>query len=135
MTFCPSRNAMAMAYSATTVLPADVCAATMTDSPRSRTAREVSWNASSAKGYAFASAPAVRTGARIAASSPRHPGGSATSCTHVVLGTGAAPASSRESAAAVGARPDEGDGAAEGDPRLRFRAASRTAQETSLGAL
>ena len=95
---------------------------------------EVSWNASSAKA-AFASAPAVRTGARIAASSPRHPGGSATSCTHVVLGTGAAPASSRESAAAVGARPDEGDGAAEGDPRLRFRAASRTAQETSLGAL
>ena len=75
--FCLERNASAMAYSATTVLPADVCAATRTDSPRSRHAMAVLWKGSSTKGYVFAGGP-VKRGFRISSRLPLQPRGSAT---------------------------------------------------------
>lgn len=53
-TRCLSRRAMAMAYSATTVLPAEVCAATSTDSRRSKLLHAADWNGSSLNGYSFA---------------------------------------------------------------------------------
>ena len=56
-TRCLSRKAMAMAYSATTVFPADVCAATKTDSLRSSTDTDVSWKASRTNGYVLARSP------------------------------------------------------------------------------
>jgi len=68
---------MAMAYSATTVLPAEVCAATITLSSRSSTATDVSWKGSNTKSYCFARGPSY-VGAWSASSSPRHPGGTAT---------------------------------------------------------
>ena len=43
--------ARAMAYSATTVLPAEVCAATNTESPFSRWYTASFWKLSSSKGY------------------------------------------------------------------------------------
>ena len=124
MTLCLSRNAMAMAYSATTVLPADVCAATITDSLRSRTATEVSWNASSVNGYALARGPSY-VGLCSASRSPSHPSGMATSCTHDD-GLGAA-------AAVSGGEPTSPS--SRGSSRLRFCAAARTALADALGAL
>jgi hypothetical protein len=43
--------ARAMAYSATTVFPAEVCAATKTESPFSRWYTASFWKLSSSKGY------------------------------------------------------------------------------------
>lgn len=54
MTRCLSRRHMAMAYSATTVLPADVCADTSTDWLRSRHAMDSRWKGSRVKGYSCA---------------------------------------------------------------------------------
>ena len=51
MTLCVSRSDVAMAYSATTVLPADVCADTSTDWLFSMQRRASRWNASRANGY------------------------------------------------------------------------------------
>ena len=53
-TRCPSRSDLAMAYSATTVFPAEVCAATSTDSFRSTYPMAVCWKGSRVKGYVFA---------------------------------------------------------------------------------
>ena len=53
-TRCPSRSACAIAYSATIVLPADVCADTSTLSPRSMQCTDVRWNGSSSNGHARA---------------------------------------------------------------------------------
>ena len=52
-----SLNAIAMAYSATTVFPAEVCAATSTDSLRSSTDTDVSWKASRTNGYVLVRSP------------------------------------------------------------------------------
>jgi hypothetical protein len=128
---------MAMAYSATTVFPAEVCAATITLSSRSSTATDVSWKGSNTKSYCFARGPSY-VGAWSAARSPFHPGGTATWCTHDLGFCGFVPGSSSVSASA-----DRGDGArtvrtGEGS-RLRllarFAAASRTALDAALGAL
>lgn len=60
MTRCRSRKDMAMAYSATAVLPAEVWAETRTDSLRSKHAMETCWKGSSVKGYDFAMGPLWR---------------------------------------------------------------------------
>lgn len=57
MTRCLSRKAMATAYSATAVLPAEVWAETRTDSFLSRQATDTLWNGSSSKGYVLAISP------------------------------------------------------------------------------
>ena len=75
----PSRSAMAMAYSATTVFPADVCAATITLSRCSMTSTDFCWKVSRRNGYTFAGflssyLPAFGSGV--------HPGGRTTSWRH-----------------------------------------------------
>ena len=78
-TRCPSRKLMAMAYSATTVFPALVCAATITLSPASITSTDFLWNVSSSNLYAFAG---FSGSYRRAFGSRVHPGGYTTSCRH-----------------------------------------------------
>ena len=51
MTLCVSRSEVAMAYSATTVLPAEVCADTRTDCEFSMHRIASLWNGSSTNGY------------------------------------------------------------------------------------
>mmetsp|Transcript_6351 Transcript_6351/g.22704 ORF Transcript_6351/g.22704 Transcript_6351/m.22704 type:complete len:211 (-) Transcript_6351:4-636(-) len=72
-TLCPSRSAIAMAYSATTVLPALVCAATITLSPRSMQFMDVYWKGSRLKGYFLAGSATL--GGGPSHRSPFHPCG------------------------------------------------------------
>jgi hypothetical protein len=54
MTRCLFLRQSAIAYSATTVLPADVCAATKTDSLRCMEEIDTRWKGSNVKGYDLA---------------------------------------------------------------------------------
>mmetsp|Transcript_8367 Transcript_8367/g.30596 ORF Transcript_8367/g.30596 Transcript_8367/m.30596 type:complete len:228 (-) Transcript_8367:4-687(-) len=124
ITLCLSRNAIAMAYSATTVFPADVCAATITLSFLSRTAMEVSWNASRTNGYALARAPSY-VGLFRASRSPSQHSGIATWCTHDVRGGGGRIVAA--SSALFFSPPPPTSSSPSSSSRLRFLAASRTA--------
>ena len=75
----PSRRLIAMAYSATTVFPAEVCAATITLSPCSITSTDFLWNVSSSNAYFLAG---FSGSYRRAFGSRVHPGGYTTSCRH-----------------------------------------------------
>ena len=87
MTRCWSRSETAIAYSAQTVFPAEVCAETRTDSSRSMQLTAAFWNGSSSKAYSFAGfRPAASAGlTRLSMSSVgSSPGGIATSCLQVL---------------------------------------------------
>ena len=68
-----------MAYSATTVLPADVCAETRTDSSRSMHATAAFWNGSSSNLYSFAGIVPSGTSSESIPASGSVPAGIATS--------------------------------------------------------
>ena len=80
-------SAMANAYCATTVLPAEVCAATSTLWPRSRHSAAVAWNESNGKGYSFAglagSGRAAEATLNASTAAASQPSGYTTSCVHV----------------------------------------------------
>ena len=79
-----SRSEVAMAYSAQTVLPADVCAETSTDSSRSMQATAAFWNGSSSNLYVRAGTRPSGTSRAIIEGSGDWPGGIATSCLHAL---------------------------------------------------
>ena len=95
MTRWPSRSAMAMAYSAMAVFPAEVCADTSTDSLRSRQSTDCCWNGSSLNLYSFAGGFLAASVAAGTVSELLSLSGRSTACRHalsdsVTLGTSAA---------------------------------------------